>query len=460
MRVLMVSSNTTLEPYPVYPLGCGMVTAALARAGHEARQFDFLHSGSSLTALEDAVRKFDPELIGISIRNVDNVNYMNTQFYIDNVRTMVETMRKAAGCKIVLGGPGFSLIPGPILERVGADYGIIGEGEALMVELAGNASRGVYPQERLLGPETRLVRGEIPPALYDEEIMKFYAQSGGIASVQTKRGCTHRCVYCSYPVLEGKQIRQRDAAAVVDDVEFLTRERNAKLIFFIDSVFNDDEGAYMEVVRELEKRELDIKWTAFFKPSGLTEQNVALMKKTGLVSVEVGADAACDTTLKKMGKDFLFEDIIRANDLFAAHGVASANFFMFGGPGETEQTVHEGIANIRGLKNCVAIMFMGIRILPDTALARIAQQQKIISADDNLFGVTYYFSPEIQKDWLEKTLTEGFAGQRHCIFPPDSKTDSLRMLHKMGYSGPLWDLLYAPRSPRARPPRENAATKG
>ena len=61
-----------------------------------------------------------------------------------------------------MGGAGFSLIPGLILEETGADYGIVGEGESLVVNFADNAARGIYPAERLIGPETRLFGADIP----------------------------------------------------------------------------------------------------------------------------------------------------------------------------------------------------------------------------------------------------------------------------------------------------------
>jgi hypothetical protein len=141
---------------------------------------------------------------------------------------------------------------------------------------------------------------------------------------------------------------------------------------------------------------------------------------------------------------------VECNDLFARHGIATSHFFMFGGPGETVETVHEGIKNILGLKKCVSFIFMGIRILPNTPLARIAINENIISASDGLLKPTYYISPALDKKWLEETLTHAFAGERRCLFPPDSMESSLRMLHKLGYNGPLWDMLISGERTRKR----------
>jgi radical SAM superfamily enzyme YgiQ (UPF0313 family) len=198
------------------------------------------------------------------------------------------------------------------------------------------------------------------------------------------------------------------------------------------------------------RRKVSIPWTGFFQPRGLTDEIVERMKQTGFVAAEVGADAACDTTLRKMGKSFTFQDIIACNDLFVKHGIATSHFFMFGGPGETEETVREGIKNILSLQKCVAFIFMGIRILPNTPLARLAIREKLIAPEDGLLQPVYYISPGVDKQWLEETLTAAFAGVRHCIFPPDAMDNSLQVLHKLGYTGPMWDLLRPGKKTRER----------
>ena len=248
-------------------------------------------------------------------------------------------------------------------------------------------------------------------------------------------------MYCSYPVLEGSAIRTRDAGAVVDDIEMLRDKHKAKYIFFIDSVFNDAEGAYFEVLEEMRRRNINIPWTGFFKPEGLNDEIVGLMKATGLIAVEIGSDAACDITLRGLGKRFSFQDVIECNDLFSRFGIATSHYFMFGGPGETKETVLEGIENIKALRKCVSFIFMGIRVLPNTTLARIALREKVLSPDNGMLQPVYYLSPLVERTWLEETLNEAFSDSRHCVFPPDKVDSSLRMLHKLGYAGTLWDLL-------------------
>jgi radical SAM superfamily enzyme YgiQ (UPF0313 family) len=280
--------------------------------------------------------------------------------------------------------------------------------------------------------------------------MQFYLKSGNVASVQTKRGCIHKCVYCSYPLLEGDKIRSREAKLVVDDIEELINKYNAKYIFFTDSVFNDDEGNYLQVLEEMRLRKISVPWSAFFKPGKIDERSLSLMKSTGLKAAEIGADAPTDTTLRNIGKSFLFKDVVECNEMFVKHNIATAHYFMFGCPGETKETVLEGINNIKSLQKTVSFMFMGIRILPDTPLEKIAIRDGLIKNGQDLLEPAYYIALGIDHKWLEERLTEGFKGVRNCVFPPDALDSSLAFLHKLGYSGSLWDMLIPGNAKRNR----------
>jgi len=455
MKCFLISSNIANTPYSVYPLGLSMIAASLKDSGHTVEQFDFLASGRSFEALNHALKNFAPDIVGISIRNIDNVNLLNEQRYIDAVGSIVKEVRRTSSAKIILGGSGFSIMPEIILDKVGADYGIMGEGEALIVNFATQASQGIWPKDKIIRSDPKLRSQEIPSACYDKAIMQYYLKSGNVASVQTKRGCVHKCSYCSYPLLEGAAIRPRDTQAVVDDIENLTANFGAKYIFFTDSVFNDDGGNYLKILQEMKKRRIQTPWSAFFKPQGLNDEAVALMQETGLKAAEMGADASTDTTLKKLGKSFTFKDVLESNALFAKYNIATAHYFMFASPGETKETVIEGINNIKSLPKTASFIFMGIRILPNTPLAQLAVKEGLIKAGQNLLEPVYYLAPGLDRKWLEDTLTEAFKGIRNCVFPPDALDSSLAFLHKLGYSGSLWEMLI-PGNARRNRKKQNA----
>ena len=69
-------------------------------------------------------------------------------------------------------------------------------------------------------------------------------ENGSITPIQTKRGCSCRCAYCSYPALEGGAVRPRDPGEVCDEIARLKNDLGVPFVFFSDSVFNDEEGHY------------------------------------------------------------------------------------------------------------------------------------------------------------------------------------------------------------------------
>jgi lipid biosynthesis B12-binding/radical SAM protein len=459
VKILMISANVSSEPYAVYPLGMSMIAGALDRAGHDVHQYDFLQAGMSIDSVADVIRERTPELIGMSIRNIDSVNMLNEKKYVETAAQIVAKIREVTDVKIVIGGSAVSIMPETIMEVVQADYAIVGEGENLMVDFVTDAERGVYPKAPILRLPQMLRGDQFATPLYDPVLMDYYLQQGRIANVQTKRGCTFKCVYCNYPVLEGKTIRAQNAERVVDTVEMLVDRYEAKHIFFVDSVFNDSQGEYLELPKAMKRRGLSVPWTGFLKPEGLDEEGVALMAETGLAHAEIGADAATDITLKRLAKKYRYRDIVENNALLHRHGIHAAHFFMFGGPGETKETVREGIENIRRLENTVSFISMGLRIFPGTPLAKLADQHGLYARDYQSLDPIYYMAPGLDVDWLFEALTEGFKDLRHCVFPPHSLDRSLQFLYKRGHSGFLWELVIPGNERRRRRGRPRPRTE-
>ena len=452
MKILLVSCNPVVAPYPVYPLGMAVIASALRQAGHDVRQHDMLAGGFSLEKLRETLAADPPGLVGISFRNLDNVNACNEAWYVDQLAELVAALRAASSAPILLGGPGFSVMPEQVLAAVGADYGIVGEGERLVVELADRLARGERPEQRIWRAGASLDAAGMAAPAYDDAILSFYQGAGGVMPLQSKRGCPHRCAYCTYPLLEGHRLRPRDPDQVVDDVVAL-QARGAKQIFFTDSIFNDQAGHYRALVAAMKRRGVHIPWTGFFRPELLSPEILADMKATGLNAVELGSDATSDATLRGMGKDFTFAEVKAVHDRFIAAEVTVSHYFMMGGPDETRATVEEGIANVLQLKGAASFIFLGVRILPDTPLAARALAEGLIGPETDLLHPVYYFSPALDKDWLHERLLAAFKAHRHVVYPPDAMDSGLAFLHRLGYTGMSIDLLLK-RSDRRGPRAE------
>jgi lipid biosynthesis B12-binding/radical SAM protein len=443
MKILLISSNTSSSPYPVYPLGCSVIAAVLSDAGHDVKIFDFLAEQETYDSLECEIRNFNPDIAGISIRNIDNVNILEEQSFLAVPKKITSLLhRLVPSIPVILGGSGFSIMPEEILKFTRADYGVAGEGETAIIELVQKLAAGEKPAEKIF-KSSRLLDGVgIYGATYFSHLTEFYKGTGSIMPLQTKRGCVNNCLYCTYPFLEGRELRCRKPEDVVGEMQRLRDEYDVDCIFFTDSVFNDSQGEYLQVIKAIEKSGLDIPWTAFFQPDPkLDKDTVKRMIDAGLHSVELGPDAASDTTLKGIGKKFNFNDVIRCNELFASEQIAVANYFMMGGPKETEQTAKEGVENIRSLDMSVSFVFLGIRILPGTPIYKISLDEGIIDNNTDILNPVYYFSPDLNRQWLEDYLDSTLSKIKHCVYPPNSMDTGIQILRKMGYQGNLWEMM-------------------
>ena len=439
-RILLVSSNVTTEPYPVYPLGLAVISAALAAQGHELEQFDFLAAGESEELLRQRVAAFAPDYVCLSIRNLDNCDSLSQTGYPAVAKRLVEVIREGSRAPVIVGGPAFSILPEELLAYIGADYGIIGEGERLVCDLIRDLSAGASPP-RLLRGERLLAGDQMASPLYTRELVGFYLEKSGMINLQTKRGCPHGCIYCSYPALEGDSYRCRDARSVVDDLERIKREHSVESFFFTDSVFNDSDGHYLSVVEEIIRRELSIRWCCYLRPEGVGRRELALMKRAGLYALEVGTDAASDTTLRSLGKGFRFADALATNRACVAERLPCAHFVMFGGPGETMETVAEGLKNLDQLEHTVVFAFSGIRILPGTPLLERAIRDGVLAEGAGLREPAYYLSPEVDVEVMNDMISASFRNRRDRIFPPAEGQKRLEIMQRFGYRGLLWDTL-------------------
>lgn len=439
-RVFILSSNVSKDPYPVYPLGMAIIAAVLQEQGHNVRQYDFLVHGQSYADLREALQQFQPNVVSLSLRNIDNVDSFSSDenWYLSDAHKLVAEIKSCIDVPVVIGGPAFSIMPEDILDYLQADYGVIGEGEQVVGSLVSSIERG-ETIERLHSSAIPLNGSQMKGPLLVPEYVDYYQQHSGMINLQTKRGCPFRCVYCTYPGLEGNCFRPRDVGAVVDDIERMQRDYGTNHLFFTDSIFNDSQGHHIGVVEEIIRREVSIRWCAFFRPQGMTADHLALLKRSGMYAMEMGTDAGCDRTLAGINKGFTFDEVLRCHHLSVAAEIPCAHFIMFGGPDETPDTVREGLENIKQLDQSVVFAFSGIRILPKSDLLERAVADGVTSADVNLLKPVYYLSPSIDQEWMNQEILTSFAGRRDRIFPPSAGQDQMTMMNNFGFKGILWD---------------------
>ena len=441
-RVFFISSNTVTDPYPVYPLGMAVVSGALTRAGHEVLQYDVLAHNYSLSYLQQQIKDFAPDVLAISLRNIDNADSFSGEdgWYLKEVKVLIADIRRITNAPVVVGGSALTILPEEIAAYLQVDHAVVGEGECSMPQLVEALSIGEdIPQ--LIQRNEPLPGDHFSQPLYHHDMVNYYLKQSGMVNFQTKRGCPHRCSYCSYPHLEGFEFRFRNPKLVVDELERLKREYGVERIFFTDSIFNDPRKEYLDLVEEMLNRDLGMGWSAFFRPQHLDQKELALMKQAGLYALELGTDAASDQTLAGLDKRLTFDDIFAVNQACLDEQLPVAHFVMFGGPDEDDFSLEEGLKNMSQLGLAVVFAFSGIRIYPDAPLHQRAIVDGIINPETSLLKPVYYFSPKLDREKMEECIEEDFSGNRNRIFPPSKGRERLKVMKRFGFHGLMWDRL-------------------
>lgn len=446
MKVLLISPNTLTVPYPVYPLGLDYVAGAIP-PGHEVQLADL-----NVTSLEDLAQILlhdQPDIIGLACRNIDNTDAGDPFFLLESCRQIVQWLRQRSQALLVCGGSGFTIMPEQVLAMLGADYGIIGEGErfGLLVEAI---ARGDDPSA--IPGVLRHGAMAVPPPPWDAPLIRkmpaetdhhrYYLENGGMLNLQSKRGCSFRCLYCPYPRIEGNRHRLI-APEEVAITALNLKQAGAKYLFITDSAFNSDIEHSLAVAQAFKEARLDLPWGAFFAPLRLPPEYFTIMAEAGLRHVEFGTESLSSSMLKTYRKPFLVDDVVKAHESAQRARLHVAHYFLFGGPGESEATVRESLGAIEGLARSVFFFFTGIRVYPGTQLYETAVMEGQITRSQDLLAPFFYKPSAIDCAAIKSMIETKAAGRKNWVTGSggNSTSDTVSVLHRRGFVGPLWEYL-------------------
>ncbi|MDP2158253.1 MAG: lipid biosynthesis B12-binding/radical SAM protein [Nitrospirota bacterium] len=436
MRVLLVSPNREHLPDPVFPLGLSYIASAIINHGHAVRVIDLCFSEDTDSDIREAINAFQPEVIGMSLRNIDDVAFPKQHSYVQEYKTAIGSLRTYSGAPIVLGGSGFTIMPEALMQELRADFGIVGEGEKAFPELLRRLGDG---GEKIVRSPERLK--DLDSVIPDRDLFdcNAYYRLGGMLNIQTKRGCPFECIYCTYPRVEGRTVRMRSAKAVADEIEQIMDKTGARHFFFVDSIFNYPVLHAMDICEEIIQRDLKIQWSCYANPAHMTEDLAGTMVKAGCTGVEFGTDSLVDEMLGNLGKSFTYSIIKEASDLCRKSGLKFCHFIFAGAPGETDETVMMNLERLEELQPDAAVIMAGIRIFPNTALADRADKELGLS-NVGLRPVFYHSSRFSDYD----RVTEAVSKKKNWIMPGYEINIYPRLQKKLrerGIKGALWEEL-------------------
>ncbi len=448
MKLLLISANRERSPYPVYPIGLAFLVPRLAAAGHDLRCLDLCFCEEPSVAILKELEGFSPEAVIISIRNIDNVTFPGSRSYLGGVREVIDTCRGRA--VTIVGGSGFSIMPRELMAELGADFGIAGEGEeslpVLLQRLAQGRSTEGIPGLLTLGnddftpPVPVSCIGTPDRNLFD---VAAYHRLGGMANIQTKRGCPFSCSYCTYPLLEGRTVRTRPVSDIIGEIGDLVDRFGVNYIYFVDDIFNFPTAFAEELCRAISEARLAINWSAFINPDFLPERVLDAMIDAGCDALEFGTDSGAPAVLSSLGKSFNVETIRAASMLCRGRGVDFAHYILFGAPGENEETVLQTFALMDELEPTAVIGMTGIRIFPGTEIYSRALADGVIAPDTLMLDPHFYISPPL-RDSLCDLVTSEALKRTNWVLPGleiNISDAMLEMIRNFPVRGPLWKLM-------------------
>lgn len=386
-------------------LALGYLSSYLREAGYSTRIVDGLNE--QLSPEEIVGRCADCELMGISALTD----------YFPEVITLSRAL-KAAGKTVVVGGPHATALPAATLKESGADYVVVGEGEETLCELAGALAAGGDPEKvaGVYGPRDRRAGcrdliGDLnllpfpdwermDPRLYQKAPHGAFIKRFPVAPLMSTRGCPFECSFCASPFLWEKRIRFRSPENVVEEIEYLVREFGVREIHFEDDNLTLRRSHIEGICNLLLRRKLDISWAA---PNGVRADTldrglVGLMKRSGCYMLAFGIESGNQEILDRVGKRTDLSTVRRAIAEAGRAGIVTQGFFIFGLPGETEETVKETLrfAKRSGLDRA---QFLLLDVIPGSRLG----EDLMVEGDPRSRGRSYQ-----QVSWCPDTISRDF----------------------------------------------------
>ncbi|HEX9219082.1 MAG TPA: radical SAM protein [Gemmatimonadaceae bacterium] len=440
-RVLLVSTNRERQPYPVVPNGLACVASALDAAGHSVEFLDLCFAKNAVASARAAANRFRPDVIGVSVRNIDNSDAIALRHYTPEAREVLHALREAApSAKVVAGGAAFGVAPEALFRDLAVDYAVAGDGErasvALIDALSSVARTAIDALPGLVRERNGTVVFTPPgedadldslprPSLHRWIDLARYQRHGATIPIQTKRGCVYKCVYCTYRNVEGWGYRMRDPELVTDEIEELKIRAHIRHFDFVDSTFNSPPGHALQVCEAITRRKLNVHLdTTNFTPATAPSELLRAMTLAGFRTLGITAESASDPVLQKLEKGFTAAKVREVAERVEKHGIKTLWIFLVGGPGETTQTVEETLsfARWRLERGDAVYLTVGLRIYPGTTLHRIAISEGIVPSASSLLDPTFYFSSELHFDDTVARLKRFAAEHPRFMFSADSRS--------------------------------------
>jgi radical SAM superfamily enzyme YgiQ (UPF0313 family) len=348
MRILLINPYYPISETPSPPLGLAYIAAALESAGHEVKILDLVVFPYHQSFIDRILQDFNPAMVGATAVTMT----------VDNAMQVIRDVKALAPKAVtVMGGPHVtfcahqSLRDCPELDMV-----VLGEGDVTIVELAEAIAHAAdLSQVRGIAFRSDGAVHVTASRDYLEDIdalplparhllpLGRYRTLGMPISMTTSRGCPFQCIFCVGRKMVGARVRYRDPRRVVDELANLAG-LGFHQINVADDLFTASYRHCMAVCREIIRRRLNIRWTAFARVDTVSRDLLAQMRAAGCSALSFGIESGNRTMLKRIKKGITLDQVEQAVRMCVETGITPHASFILGLPGETPETMQDTVA--------------------------------------------------------------------------------------------------------------------
>ena len=152
----------------------------------------------------------------------------------------------------------------------------------------------------------------------------------------------------------------------MDQIERLVSQ-GVSFFYFSDDTFTLRRQSVLAVCRAIVARQLSIRWAAISRVDTVDEEMLRWMRRAGCIQISYGIESANAEVRRFLDKRIKIEDVKTAFAATRRCGILPRAYFIYGCPGDTEETVQEALDLMRAIKPLGAIFYI-LDIFPGTRL--------------------------------------------------------------------------------------------
>lgn len=279
-----------------------------------------------------------------------------------------------------------------VLDCPQIDMAVMGEGEATLVELlcALDSGQETFEVRGLVcrGGKSRPAAARREPiidldglgfpVLPAPEVLKDYGRypPEAFRSVLATRGCPNNCFFCGSRDLWGRRVRFRSPQNVVREIRTL-QARGVHRIHFEDDTFGVHASYLRALCEEITTECPGIQWSCETHVNLASDENLAFMKASGCVCIQLGIESGNNRILREIRKGYTIEEALEACERVRKCGIELETFFMLGFPQETEETLRDTLKAIETV-DCRKVIYSIFTPYPGTEAFEFCNTQGLI----------------------------------------------------------------------------------